>query len=166
MQTFDPEVPVGFRSSCDYAKRKGDVLNRWLDNDVPEHYAENMRLHTGDIHPALTKAQHKDALGVLARLKGQAARGQLEIGVESKSAAKIIKRVGYIIELRPRMSRGTVPPRLFRLYFAEPARRARSLLPLKLDTKPSDGDPNGEQNASIDEAAARSDRWQRDKTQP
>lgn len=157
---FRAVAPIGTRSSGDAARRTGSTLNRWLDNDVPEHVAEYMQLTTGNLDPRLTKAQHKDALGILSSLKGRAARGQLPIGNDSDSPAKVMKRVGYVIELRPKLSRGPTPPRLFRLYYAEPEVVRNALLPLVLSTKPNDDDPDGEQNQSIDAAATRSIRWQ------
>ena len=161
MFEFNPVKPVGHRTCCDLPHKTGTVQHSWLDTDVADYVTEEQALRAGNLSPKLTRQQHLDALAVFTSLKGRAARGQLPIGDDKVSPAKIMRRVAYVIELRPLLSKkGARPPRLFRLYYAEPASVQDALLPLVLSTKPDGGDPNGEQNASIDDAQARSRVWE------
>jgi len=156
---FDAVKPIGSRTSADLPLRRGGVQHTWLESDIKEYAVEVAALKRGDLEPKLSKREHLDALGIFQSMKNKAARGQLEVGTRAPADAKVMKRLSYLIELVPRLSRGRRPPRLFRLYYAEPAIVQGALLPLVLSTKPNSDDPDKEQNASIDDAKVRSRVW-------
>lgn len=135
-----------------------DAAHVWLDDAIGDFKSEVSRAETGNLDPKLSKAEHKDAIGVLHSLKTKAKRGHLKVGFGPEFQARLIRRVSYLIELRPRFSNGHPPPRLFRLYYAEPRTVDGALLPLVLATKPNSGESE-EQNKSIDDAKARSRVW-------
>jgi len=157
---FNAVTPIGALTCCDLPHKTGTVQHSWLDKDVPEYAAEERDLVAGRLEPKLNRQQHLDALGIFRSLKGRAAKGQLPIGDNRNSPAKVMTSLWYLIELRPLLSKGLRPPRLFRLYYAEPATVQGALLPLVLSTKPNGPDPLGEQNASIEDAKARSRVWE------
>lgn len=157
---FDALIPVGSRTTCDLPGKSGSFQHSWLDTDVPEYMTEERNLRSGNLEPRLNRQQHLDALGVFQSLKRRAAKGQLPIGTTPDSPAKVMQSLSYLIELRPKLSMGARPPRLFRLYYAEPANVQDALLPLVLSTKPNGPDLQQEQNASIDDAKARSRVWE------
>lgn len=158
MISFTAVLPIGSRTCCNVNKSNLSLAHVWLNDDVEEHVSEVRSARAGALDSDLTKAQHKDALGALESLKKKAQRGQLEVGDGPEFLARRIRRVGYLLELRPKFGRGKPPPRLFRLYYAEPKQVAGSLLPLALATKPNSSD-DAEQNKSIDSAKGRSRLW-------
>lgn len=151
--------PIGARTSADFPRKAGGVTNIWLDKDVNEYVTENAALQSGNLDPKMTKRQHLDALGIFNSLIKSAERGQLEVGYDNRVNARIMTTVAYVIELKPKMTLGPRPPRLFRLYYSEPASIEAALLPLVLSTKPNGSDPAQEQNASVQDAMARSRTW-------
>lgn len=99
-----------------------------------------------------------DAVGVLESLKRRASRGELEVGYGPEYHVRKMRRVDYVLELRPKFGKGKPPPRLLRLYYAEPKKVDGSLLPLLLATKANSAS-TAEQNQSLDDAKARSRYW-------
>lgn len=158
---LDVEVvlPIGARTYADLPEKSGTVTNVWLDSAVAEHAEEDRRLKSGTLDPRVSRALHRDILGTLTSLKRRAAVGQLLVGHDETFPVRVVKRVTYLLEMRPMWSQGTRAPRHFRLYYVEPAGLEGSLLPLVLSTKPVSGDPKREQDASIDEAKLRSRHW-------
>lgn len=159
MFEFDAVQPTGARTCC-AVSRKESASHTWLDSDVEAFSEEHDQLVQGTLEPRLTRREHLDALGVFTSLRRQAAQGRLKVGTDRTFRARTLSERGpYLIELRPQLSAGSPPPRLFRLYYAEPAAIDGALLPLVLRTKPSGGDPLQEQNDAIDDAKARSRAW-------
>ncbi|MBF4578909.1 hypothetical protein [Frigoribacterium sp. VKM Ac-2530] len=154
---FDFAAPVGVRTSRNVGRISADTPHEWLNEDISSYVEEENDLRSNRLHPAMTRPQHLDALAKVESLKRRAANGQLTVGYEATHLARQMRRCDYIIELRPGMQRDA--ERVVRLYYAEPEARANTLLPLLLDTKPSGGDPGGEQNDSIDLAESRSQTW-------
>lgn len=157
---FVPVEPIGHRTCCDVQAKTHSVQHEWLDHAVPEYVMEESELQMGLLDPIPTMQQHLDALGQFDSLKRRAANGQLRVGTVSPTPAKVMKRVPYVIELIPLLTGRGPRPRLFRLYYAEPASVQGALLPLVLSTKPNSDDPDGEQDKSIDEAGHRSTTWE------
>lgn len=156
---FDAVQPTGARTCC-AVSRKESASHAWLDSEVAEFAEEYNGLLQGNLEPRLSRREHLDALGVFTSLRRQAAQGKLRVGPDRTFRARTLSNRGpYLIELRPKLSAGTPPPRLFRLYYAEPAVIDGALLPLVLRTKPTGGDPDKEQDAAIDDANARSRSW-------
>ncbi|MCW2287052.1 hypothetical protein [Leucobacter luti] len=162
MIDFESTFPVGKRTCCDVSRKSGAVANIWLEEDVAHYVDELARAKQGILDADLTPGQHLDALGALDRLKAKAVKGQVEVGKTPDFLARqLTLGGGYILELRPRLgSRSIPPPRLFRLYYVEPARIEMALLPLCIGTKPRGEDIHSEQNESIDIAKGRSRLWQ------
>jgi hypothetical protein len=136
------------------------VAHTWLDDEVADFVVEYDALKSGQLDPAVTKRVHLDMLGVVNSMRNKAARGQLEVGADNTFPVRVMSSVYYVLEMRPKLAGGPRPPRLFRLYYAEPAEPEGALLPLVLSTKPNGVDAHQEQNASIAEAKTRSRVWQ------
>ena len=151
---FEAEMPIGTRTCCDLPGKTGKVSHQWLENDVPEFTAERARLQAGNLDAKLSRRHHLDAVAQIGSLMKRAAKGQLPVGVDHTFPCRVIRRVPYLLELRPALS----SPRIFRLYYAEPRVIKGSLLPLVLSTKQGSSD-NVEQNQSIEEAKVRSRIW-------
>ena len=151
---FDAVQPIGARTCCDLPGKTGKYSHEWLDQDVPEYVQEFEELLSGKSHASLSRRHHLDALGQIRSLKRRAGKGQLRVGKDRSFPARVIRIVPYLLELRPALS----APRVFRLYYAEPKEPDGALLPLVLSTKPASSD-NSEQNASIEDAKARSRTW-------
>lgn len=158
---IDLEVaqPIGARTCCNANRRQMDAGHIWLDDAVEGYTVEYQNALRGNLDPKLTRAEHKDAMGVLESLRRKASRGHIEVGSGPEFSARIIQSVSFLLELRPKFSRGAPPPRLFRLYYAEPRSIEGVLLPLVLATK-ENSSRRDEQNASIIDAMARGRTWQ------
>lgn len=159
MFDFDAVTPTGARSYCTLKQGAPAASNRWLDSDVPEFKSEWSQLLEGTLDRTLTRPQHKDAIGTIRSLRKKAARGKLRVGDDRTFPARRLNKLAYLLELRPALGTGTPPPRLFRLYYAEPASVADGLLPLVVATKPRDRDVDNEVDGSIDDAKTRSRTW-------
>jgi hypothetical protein len=159
MIDFDAVRPTGQRSYSALKPGSSPANNVWMDDEVEKFKAELDAMHRGKLDTTLTRPQHLDAIGALRVLRRTAARGQLKVGDDNTYPARRIKRVNYLLELRPALGRGTPPPRLFRLYYAEPNMVPDGLLPLALATKPRGKDIDDEQDDAIDEAEGRSKTW-------
>lgn len=158
MINFEPVVPIGSRTCCNLSGKPKTQNHIWLDDQVAEHADELAAAKSGRLDHLLTRAQHMDAVGVLESLKRKASQGELKVGSGPEYRARRIRRVDYLLELRPKFGKGKPPPRLLRLYYAEPKQVEGSLLPLVLATKENSADTD-EQNKSLDDAKVRSRRW-------
>lgn len=159
MIDFDAVRPTGHRSYSALRHGATPAENVWLDDEVAKFKMELDSMERGELDRSLSRPQHLDAIGAFRSLRRKAARGQLEVGDNNSYPARRIKRVDYLLELRPALGTGTPPPRLFRLYYAEPNSVPDALLPLAVATKPRGKDVDEEQDEAIDEAEARSKSW-------
>lgn len=157
---FDAVRPAGARTCCAVAPGSAPATHTWLDQDVPEFGREFEQLQNGTLEPRLSKREHLDALGVLQAMRASAAAGRLSVGSTNTFPVRTITTTNYLLELRPRFSRGNPPRRLVRLYYAEPATVDAALLPLAVATKENGPDVAEEQNTAIGEATVRSRSWQ------
>lgn len=155
---FEPVVPIGSRTCCNLGGRPKSPHHVWLNDEVVEHASEFQSAKIGELDRSLTRAQHVDAVGVLESLKRRASQGELEVGDGPAYRVRKMHRVDYVLELRPKFGKGKPPPRLLRLYYAEPKQVDGSLLPLVLATKENSAN-TAEQNQSLDDAKARSRYW-------
>jgi len=156
---FEAVQPTGART-CSAIARKEPATHHWLDHDIEAFAKEHDDLAQGKLEPRLSRREHLDALGVFASLRRRAAQGKLAVGPDRTYRARTLSSRGpWVIELRPQLSGGSPPPRLFRLYYAEPLAVDGALLPLVLKTKPNGGDPDREQDEAIDDAKARGRAW-------
>lgn len=159
MIEFEPVRPTGHRSYSALKPGSTPAANVWLDDDVEKFKAEFDAMHRGELDRTLSRPQHLDAIGVLRSLRRKAERGQLRVGDDNTFPARRLKRVDFLLELRPALGTGNPAPRLFRLYYAEPNTVPDALLPLAVATKPRGKDVDEEQDDAIDEAEARSKTW-------
>jgi len=157
---FSPESPIGGRCT----RNGADVTwgrNTW-NRSISDYRDEMAKLYRNELDPSLSDSEHADYFAQLRDLDELAAQGILTFAGK-QPPVKVMESVHWVLELRPTLDDEgeafSEPPRLLRMYFAEPREEPDMLLALHLATKANGADVNREQTASVRESARRADSW-------